>query len=597
MYPQFKISFPAGPTAVGRRRIFLLLAAGLMAAAASAAPAFGLMAADPLGPLPMESTVRECGYWFILTGELPEAYSYPRGWSYINHDIWEHNCWPRADLQRLAAYHDYAADRNGLIAFFLPVTFFATTVLSFLLHEASVAMSVYHNYPGLRTAGTWGFRLLLGWTLVLTLNLAVSDYCFHPSVRVDAVAKYGQAATLLAAVAATFVAENFNRRQPSPTGYLSLSYFSVVGLLVLSCANDLILMYVGLELVGLSFYVLAAAPKGTTYSTEAGIKYYILGSFSSSVLLLGCSLLYGATGVTNFHKLTYLFFTPPEHALIPLTVLSLGLIGAALLFKLGAAPFHMWSPDVYEGAPTGVSVFFAIVPKVAILILLGRIFVCTFAGLHPQWHLGAAVCAAASVAIGAFGALWQVKVKRLLAYSAIGHVGYLLTAFAAGTPEGVEAAVFYSGVYLVTGAAVWTTVLDVAPQSGRQSHDLSAIVGLYQINPAWCAAFVLLIFSLAGVPPLAGFLSKFLVLTAAVRSGLYLLAGLTLLTGIVSTFYYLRLIKLACFETTAKWRRLNPPTPAGTLVTASATAALFGLFVEPELLRSLGAIAASELCH
>ncbi len=326
--------------------------------------------------------------------------------------------------------------------------------------------------------------------------------------------------------------------------YSILILLATLGMLLMISANDLITLYMGLELQSLSLYVIAAIKRDDAKSSEAGLKYFVLGALSSGMLLYGASLVYGFTGSTQF---------PVIAAALQASGSSLGIvfglvfIMAGLAFKVSAVPFHMWTPDVYEGAPTPVTAFFAAAPKVAAMGLFVRTMMGPFAGVAADWQQILIFVSIASMVLGAFAAIGQSNIKRLLAYSSIGHMGYALVGLASGSPEGVQGVVVYMLIYVVTTLGVFACVLAMRRQ-GQQVETIADLAGLSRTNKGLAFVLSMLMFSLAGIPPLAGFFGKLFVFMAAVKAGLYLLAIIGVVASVVGAFYYLRIIKTIYFD-------------------------------------------------
>ena len=349
--------------------------------------------------------------------------------------------------------------------------------------------------------------------------------------------------------------------------YCILILFAVLGLLLLISSHDLISAYLAIEMQSLSFYVLASFKRNSAFSTEAGLKYFILGAFSSSLILFGCSILYGFTGTTNFQNLFYLLndisFNSNDDIIYgfnlyyynPAIVISSLFLAVGLLFKLAAAPFHMWSPDVYEGSPISSTALFAIVPKLAVLVLFARIFLNSFFSEIYWWQIIIIFCAIISVLVGSFVALKQRKIKRLIAYSAISHVGYLLIAFGAGTFMGIQAVFFYMFIYMITGVSIWVILLSTQLFNEQQSNgqNLSDLSSLFNTNNLLAITFAIVLFSLAGVPPLAGFYAKMQIFLVSIESSMYVVSTIGIMSSVISTFYYIRIIKILYFEKSLNW--------------------------------------------
>ncbi len=328
-----------------------------------------------------------------------------------------------------------------------------------------------------------------------------------------------------------------------------LMLFATLGMLAMISANDLISLYLGLELQSLSLYVIAAFRRDTVRSSEAGLKYFVLGALSSGMLLYGSSMVYGFSGSTNFETLSEVLAAGLTFGQEPSIGLIVGLVFvlAGLAFKVSAVPFHMWTPDVYEGAPTPVTAFLASAPKVAAMALLVRVMVGPFYELFDQWQQIVVPVAIASMLLGAFAAIYQTNIKRLMAYSSIGHMGYVLVGLAAGTEAGVLGIVVYLAIYLLMNIGTFACILCMS-RDGRMVEGIEDLKGLGKTNPLMAFALTILMFSMAGIPPLAGFFGKYFVFLAAIKAGLYTLAVIGVLSSVVGAFYYVRIVKLMYFD-------------------------------------------------
>ncbi len=326
-----------------------------------------------------------------------------------------------------------------------------------------------------------------------------------------------------------------------------LMLLSTVGMLLMLSANDLISLYVGLELQSLALYVVAAFRRDDLRSTEAGMKYFVLGALSSGMLLYGASMVYGFTGTTAFVDIAASLTQPASGAPPVGVIVGIVLVIAGLAFKVSAVPFHMWTPDVYEGAPTPVTAFFAAAPKLAAMGLLVRVMMEPFGHMVAQWQQIIVFVSIASMVLGAVAAINQENIKRLMAYSSIGHVGYALVGLAAGTREGVIGVLVYMAIYLVMNVGTFGCIL-LMRQKGRMVEGIGDLAGLSKTKPAMAAALAILMFSMAGIPPMAGFFGKLFVFQAAVNVGLYWLAVIGVVASVVSAFYYLRIIKVMYFD-------------------------------------------------
>ena len=317
---------------------------------------------------------------------------------------------------------------------------------------------------------------------------------------------------------------------------------STLGMMVLISAGDLIMLYLGLELMSLALYVVAASNRDNAKSTEAGLKYFVLGALSSGMLLYGASLIYGFTGTVSFAGIAAAAKTGSIGIVFGLVFLLAG-----LCFKVSAVPFHMWTPDVYEGAPTPVTAFFASAPKVAALAVFTRVALTAFPGIVSQWQQIVVFVAIASMALGSFAAIGQKNIKRLMAYSSIGHMGFALVGLAAGTAEGAQGVLVYISIYVAMTLGSFAVILTMK-RNGQHVENISDFAGLSRTNPLLAFFFAMLLFSLAGIPPLAGFFAKWYVFVAAIKAGLFTLAVIGVLASVVGAFYYLTIIKVMYFD-------------------------------------------------
>ncbi len=324
-----------------------------------------------------------------------------------------------------------------------------------------------------------------------------------------------------------------------------LIVLSVLGMSVMISACDLMTLYVGLELQSLALYIIASIKRDSAKSTEAGLKYFVLGALSSGMLLYGMSLIYGFTGSTNFNIIAH-ELSLTGHVAIGSTF-GLVFVLAGLAFKISAVPFHMWTPDVYEGAPTPITAFFAGAPKIAAMALLIRVLSVSFPGMEHEWRQIITFMAIASMVLGAFAAIGQTNIKRLMAYSSIGHMGYALVGVAAGTPEGIMGVLIYMTIYLAMTLGTFACILSMRTKDGYVEN-ISDLAGLGTRQPIMAITLALLMFSLTGIPPLAGFFGKWYVFSAAIQAGLYPLAIIGVIASVVGAFYYLRVVKVIYFD-------------------------------------------------
>jgi len=323
-----------------------------------------------------------------------------------------------------------------------------------------------------------------------------------------------------------------------------LILLATIGMMIMVSANDLIAIFIGLELQSLTLYVLAALNRNHLASSEAGLKYFLLGALSSGLLLFGLSYIYGFTGNTNLNLIS----TTVTSGNIGL-IIGIVFVCSGLAFKVSAVPFHMWTPDVYEGAPTPVTAFFALAPKVAAIALAVRFLIVGFGDISFDWQQIIIFLSITSMVFASFAAIAQNNIKRLMAYSSIGHVGYALIGLACGTFQGTSSLVIYLSIYLIMNIGVFSFILSMK-NKGEYFENISDLSGLYKVHPYYSVVITIFMFSLAGIPPLAGFFGKFYIFIAAIESNLLLLAVVGILASVIGAFYYLRIIKVIYFDET-----------------------------------------------
>jgi NADH-quinone oxidoreductase subunit N len=395
-----------------------------------------------------------------------------------------------------------------------------------------------HVVNGIAIALLIGAIALLFWLPKETVTT------FGGSFILDGYAVFFKVLMLVGAVATLAMGLQFFRAEQYERYEFSiLVILASLGMMLMISANDLIALYLGLELQSLSLYVIAAIHRDSTRSTEAGLKYFVLGALSSGMLLYGCSLVYGYTGTVEFAGIARV---SAEHTSIGL-IFGLVFLFAGLAFKAAAVPFHMWTPDVYEGAPTPVTAFFAAAAKMAAMALFVRVAIDAFPGIADSWKQIITFISIASMALGSFAAIGQRNIKRLMAYSSIGHVGFALVGLAAGTEDGVKGVLIYLAIYLAMTLGSFACVLAMRRKDGMV-EDIEELAGLARHRPVLAFIFAMLLFSLAGIPPLAGFFAKFYVFLAAIEAGLYPLAVIGMLASTVGAYYYLRIIKIMYFD-------------------------------------------------
>lgn len=415
------------------------------------------------------------------------------------------------------------------------------------------------------------FAVLAAW---IGLQGAGTATAFGGMFTDDAFARFAKVTILLSASAVLLMGEGYMAR----SGLIRFEYplliaLAAVGMMVMVSASDLMALYMGLELQSLSLYVIAALRRDSVRSTEAGLKYFVLGALSSGLLLFGASLVYGFAGTTGFAGI---FEAVQGRAPIGLLI-GLSLVIAGLAFKVSAAPFHMWTPDVYEGAPTPVTAFFATAPKIAAMALLARVVYGAFGGIVGDWQQILAALSVASMFLGAVAAIGQRNIKRLMAYSSIAHMGFALMGLTAGTVAGVEAMLIYLVIYVTMNVGTFAFILSME-REGAPVVEISALSLYSRRSPARALAMLVLLFSLAGVPPLVGFFAKYSVLLAAVDAGLAWLAVLGVIASVIGAFYYIRIVYIMYFGDEESELDAGGSTVLAGFLVASAAMMLFGLW-------------------
>ena len=456
---------------------------------------------------------------------------------------------------------------------------------------AALLIAVYTGKDALTDALTWATAgLMVALALLIGLGASGTLVSFGGMLVDDAFARFAKVTILVSAAAVLIISRDFMaRRGLGRFEYPLLVALSVVGMMVMVSAGDLMALYMGLELQSLALYVVASLQRDNAKSTEAGLKYFVLGALSSGLLLYGASLVYGFAGTTLFSGiLTTVSDGVPVGLLFGLVFMLSG-----LAFKVSAVPFHMWTPDVYEGSPTPVTAFFAAAPKIAAMTLFLRVVFGPFAGAEHAWLQIVTLLSIASMILGALAAIGQTNIKRLMAYSSIGHMGYALIGFAAGTQAGVQGVLTYLVIYLAMTVGTFVCILTMR-RNGKAVEDISELAGLSQRDPATAYLLALLMFSLIGIPPLAGFMGKWYVFLAAVESKLYLLAAIGFISSVIGAFYYLRVVKIMFFDAPAapfegKMSTLN------TALLAGSSAFVIFFIVAPLPLTDAAAFAAKSL--
>ena len=443
----------------------------------------------------------------------------------------------------------------------------------------------------------WTVMTMFAVTMIVLLNMNWDETtAFSGHFVMDGFAGYMKLLVLIGLFASVALSLQFLKQENMARfEYPVLILFAGVGMMIMLSANSFLSLYVGLELQSLALYVLAAIRRDHVRASEAGLKYFVLGALASGMLLFGISLVYGYVGSIEFGTIAAtLADTASAGAKVaPGALIGMVFIIVAIAFKISAVPFHMWTPDVYEGAPTSVTALFAIVPKVAAIGLLMRLLFDPFASLMPDWQQVIWVLSAASMGLGAFAGLVQNNIKRLIAYSSIGNVGFALVGLVAGTADGAGAVILYMTLYMVMTAGLFGIVL-MMRRDGQPAEKITDLSGLSKTAPVLAYAMAILMFSLSGIPPLAGFFGKLMVFQAAVAEGFYVLAVFGVLTSVVAAYYYLRIIKTMFFD-----EAMDPfdaePAAVKKVVIVFSVAVLIGFVFVPDTLIEISQAAAAVL--
>jgi NADH-quinone oxidoreductase subunit N len=452
-----------------------------------------------------------------------------------------------------------------------------------------VGVSIVQTERSAAIINAWCVAILVLVAAVLLSIPAGRHIMFGGSFVVDDFARFLKLLAIIGSAGALTLSLDYlaiDKQQKFEYGVLFL--LSTLGMIMLISANDLIALYLGLELMSLPLYVVAAINRDSVRSTEAGLKYFVLGALSSGMLLYGASLIYGFTGTVSFPGIAKATANGANIGLI----FGLVFLFAGFCFKISAVPFHMWTPDVYEGAPTPVTAFFAAAPKVAGIAIFVRATVVAFPGITHEWQQIVVFVSIASMALGAFAAIGQKNIKRLMAYSSIGHMGFALVGLAAGTPEGVQGVLVYMSIYVAMTLGTFACILSMR-RDGMLVENISDLAGLARTHPTMAFFLAMLLFSLAGIPPLAGFFAKFYVFLAAIKAGLYVLAVIGVLTSVVGAFYYLMIVKIMYFDEPARSFQSMPGLLRLVLCAAGLVNMLF--FAYPAPLMDAATMAAKSL--
>lgn len=485
-----------------------------------------------------------------------------------------------------------------------PEFFLGIGIIYLIIHGLFVSFNKKNNYPLIQSSIISLSVLCLIMVCFLLLNEInnINSVSFCNTIANDYLSFSAKMIVGISSICCLLLIKQYlTTQQINFFEYVIIVLFAILGLFLICSANDLITAYLAIELQSLSFYVLAAFKKNSTYSVESGLKYFILGAFSSGLFLFGSSFIYGVSGSINFEDLRDLVFfndillDVKNLSLIKLDMtifnnlilIGLVFIYISLFFKLALAPFHLWSPDVYEGSPSSSTLFFAIVPKICIFVLLSRLSYYTFPTFIGMWQEYISIIAVGSVVVGSISGLEQRKIKSLLAYSSISHMGYLLISFSVGSVTGFQILLSYLIIYMGSGLCIWSifilTRLKIV-YTKKQNKDLGDLILLFKSNSMLAIILTAALFSIAGLPPMVGFVVKLSIFLAAVEKSLYTVALISIVFSVTSTFFYLRIIKILFFEPVLVGRLYYPIRSQKAVIVAILFYLFMYLFFNPSIL-------------
>ena len=426
------------------------------------------------------------------------------------------------------------------LKFLIPEIFLSISVLSLLM----IGVFLKNSFEIIYRLSIFVIFLIL---LIILSGDNVSTKIFSESFVIDKFSLYSKILILTSALFVLLISKSYIiNTKNNKFEYPIIILLSILGMFIMVSSNDLILFYLGLELQSLALYILASIDRDNIKSSEAGIKYFVLSALSSGLLLYGCSLIYGFSGSTNFEQIANL-----NKDFNAGTIFGMVFILVGLAFKVSAVPFHMWTPDVYQGSPTSVTSFFSVVPKVAGMAIFIKFMYLPFQGLLSEWQYILVFMSIASMILGAIAAMAQTNIKRLMAYSSIGHIGYAIAGMAAGTENGFKSTLVYISIYVVMNIGAFACIL-LMKRGGKYVEEIGELSGISKNHPLMSLGLLIILFSLAGIPPLAGFFAKFYIFMAVIESEMYTLAIVGLVTTVVSAFYYIRIIKVMYFDESKK---------------------------------------------
>lgn len=492
-----------------------------------------------------------------------------------------------------------------------PELFLGLAIIYLIMHGLFVFFNSRNKFPLIQTSmiNLSVLTLFMACFLLFNDSLVVIDYVSFSNTIANDYLSFSSKILIgiTSIICLLFIQQYIVAQKINQFEYIVIILFAILGLFLLCSSNDLITAYLAIELQSLSFYILAAFKKDSTYSVESGLKYFILGAFSSGLFLFGSSLIYGITGSVNFEDFKDLFFwvfpgtVVADNFQSQIDLVNIGkesfdtsllqfaliFILISLFFKLALAPFHVWSPDIYEGSPTSSTFFFAVVPKLSIFILLLRICHYSFYGFIDSWRYYVVIIAIFSIIVGSVAGLEQRKLKSLLAYSSISHMGYLLISFSTGSIEGVQMLFAYLLIYMVSGLAVWSVFVLTRLKTThvkKQNKDLADLMLLRKSNSMLALILTTALFSIAGLPPMVGFMVKIGIFLSAVETSMYFVALASILFSVISTFYYIRIVKVLYFEPVLVGRLYYPINTQKAFILVLIFYLFIFLFINPTLL-------------
>ena len=419
----------------------------------------------------------------------------------------------------------------------LPEIFISIAIMLFLL----IGVFKKNSFSLIYNLTTVSLFILLA--IIYNLNSISETSLFNESYKIDNLSNFMKSIMIASGIFVMLTSSKYLQiSKINKIEYPILVLSAILGMMVMISSNDLIVFYMGLELQSLALYVLASFNRDNLLSSESGLKYFVLSALSSGLLLYGCSLIYGFSGSTNFFIIAN-NLTESSYGL----TFGIVFILVGLAFKISAVPFHMWAPDVYQGSPTSVTAFFAILPKIAALTIFIRVLYVPFFNLINDWQMIIIFLSIASMLFGSIAAIGQLNLKRLIAYSSIGHMGYALAGLSTGTNQGIQSSITYITIYLFMNLAFFACIL-MLRRDNKYFENIEDLSGLSKHHPVLSFSFLIVLFSLAGIPPLAGFFAKFYIFTAVIEESMYFLAIVGLLSTVIAAYYYLRLIKIIYFD-------------------------------------------------